>query len=125
MASLPHEDGTLSGSPEAPADERRSTLSLLRNVVVDLTQVVEDSTELIGASIREELAQFRQDTARHVLSLVATVIGGSLLTAGLSMLISSWIGNWPGTLLILGAIYLAAAFVLRVRNPSDGDEGWK
>lgn len=124
MASVPHDDDTFAGSPEAPPDKHRSAFALLRNVVVDLTQVVEDSTELIGASVREELAQFREDMARHALSLVAIVIGGSLLTAGLAMLVSKWV-SWPVTLLIFGAIYIAFALGMRVGKPREDDEGWK
>jgi uncharacterized membrane protein len=124
MATLPHEDEAFAGSPETPP-EKRTALALLRNVVVDLTQVVEDSTELIGASVREELAQFREDLARHALSLVAIVIGGALLTAGLAMLVSGWIGNWPVTLLIFGGIYIAFALGLRLGKPRRDEDGWK
>lgn len=124
MATLPQEDEAFSEGGDA-AEGRRSTLSLIRNVVLDLTQVVEDSTELIGASVREELAQFREDMARHMLALVAIIIGGSLVTAGLAMLVSEWIGNWAVTLLIFGAIYFAFAFGLWVGRPRLDDDGWK
>ena len=125
MATLPHEEEAFTGSPETHPGERRSTLALLRNVVLGLTQVVEDSTELIGASVREELAQFREDMARHALTLVAIVIGGSLLTAGLAMLVSSWIGSWPVTLLIFGAIYIAFALGLQLGKQRETEDGWK
>lgn len=125
MATLPQDEEAFAGSPETPSEKRRSTLGLLRNVVLDLTQVVEDSTELIGASVREELAQFREDMARHALSLVAVIVGGALLTAGLAMLVSSWIGNWPVTLLIFGAIYIAFAFGLQLGKPRENEDGWK
>lgn len=125
MATLPHEEETYAGSSEAPAEHHRSTLALLRNVVLDLTQVVEDSTELIGASVREELAAFRDDMARHALAIVAVVIGGSLLTAGLAMMVSEWIGSWPVTLLIFGAIYVAFAAGLRLGGRREPEDGWK
>lgn len=125
MATLPHEEDALAGSSEAPSEKRRSTLALLRNVVLDLTQVVEDSTELIGASVREELAAFRVDMARHALSLVAIIIGGSLLTAGLAMMVRQWIGSWPVTLLIFGAIYIAFAVGLRFGGSREPEDGWK
>ncbi len=125
MATVPHEDEAFADSADTPSEGRRSTLGLIRNVVVDLTQIVEDSTELIGASVREELAQFREDMARHALSLVAIIIGGSLATAGLAMLTSEWIGSWPVTLLIFGAIYVAFAIGLRMGRPREDEEGWK
>ncbi len=125
MATVPHDDEAFADSAESPSGSRRSTLGLIRNVVVDLTQVVEDSTELIGASVREELARFREDMARHALALVAIIIGGSLATAGLAMLTSEWIGSWPVTLLIFGAIYIAFAFGIRMGRSGEDDEGWK
>jgi len=125
MATVPRDDEAFADSSDTPSEGRRSTLGLIRNVVVDLTQVVEDSTELIGASVREELAQFREDMARDALSLVAIIIGGSLATAGLAMLTSEWIGNWPVTLLIFGAIYVAFAFGLQMGRSREDDEGWK
>ena len=124
MATVPHEDEAFD-SADAPSEGRRSTLGLIRNVVLDLTQVVEDSTELIGASVREELAQFREDMARHLLSLVAIVIGGALATAGLAMLTSDWIGSWPVTLLIFGAIYIAFAIGIQLGRSRKDEEGWK
>ncbi len=125
MASVPNDEQTFTGSSETPPKQRRSSFGLLRNVVIDLTQVVEDSTELIGASVREELAQFREDMARHALALVAIVIGGSLLTGGLAMLVSGWIDSWPVTLLIFGAIYVAFAAGLRWGKPRENEDGWK
>ena len=125
MATVPHEDDAFADSADTPSDGRRSTLGLIRKVVVDLTQVVEDSTELIGASVREELAQFREDMARHALSLAAIIIGASLATAGLAMLTSEWIGSWPVTLLIFGAIYVAFAIGVRMGRSRENDEGWK
>ena len=126
MASVPHEEDAFPDSGDAAPEARRSTtLSLVRNVILDLTQVVEDSTELIGASVREELAQFREDMARHMLALVAVIIGGALLTAGLAMLVSQWIGSWPLTLLIFGAIYFAFAFGLWMGRARVDDEEWK
>jgi hypothetical protein len=93
-------------------EETRSSLSLLRDVVLSLTRVVEDSTELIGASVHEELARFRTELARHALSVAAVMAGASLLTAGLAMLLSALLGSWPLTLVIFGAIYLGAGFAL-------------
>ncbi len=72
MAGIPDE--------EAPA---RTTLGVASDVVLSLTQMVEDSAELVSATVREELHRFRVEMARGALSGVAVVVGGSLLTAGL------------------------------------------
>lgn len=126
MATVPHEEphhGSYVASEEASPTERPSMLGHLRNVVLDLTQVVEDSTELIGASVREELAAFRVDMARQLLALVAVVVGGALATAGLAMLLHQWIGSWPITLLIFGAFYLSCAAGLQWgRSKSESDD---
>jgi hypothetical protein len=128
MATVPHEEShheSYVASEEGSSKERPSTLSLFRNVVLDLTQVVEDSMELVGASVREELAEFRVEMARQLLWLVAVVIGGVLATAGLAMLVQQWIGYWPGTLLIFGGVYLSfAAGIYWGRSKSEPGD-WK
>ena len=125
MATVPHEEGAFPETGSDPEERRRSTLTLLRHIVLNLTHVVEDGTELVGATVREELVAFRADLARHMLSLVAVVIGGVLLTAGLAMFVSAWIDSWPLTLLIFGAIYVAFAVGIQLGQsgkPRDGDE---
>ncbi len=128
MATVPYEEPlseSYVASEEESSKDRPLTLALLRNVVLDLTQVVEDSMELVGASVREELAEFRVDMARQLLFLVAVIIGGSLATAGLAMLVQRQIGSWPVTLLIFGAVYLsfAAGIHWGRSKPEPGD--WK
>ncbi len=128
MATVPHEeplDESYAASEEASSKERPSTLGLVRNVVLDLTQVVEDSMELVGASVREELAEFRVDMARQLMSLIAVVIGGSLATAGLAMLVQQLIGNWPATLIIFGVVYLAFAAGIHWGRSKSEPGDWK
>lgn len=94
-------------------DRRRSTASVVRDAVLSATHIVEDSTELIGASVREELERFRADMARQALAIVAIVIGGGLLTAGLAMFLNQLVQNWALTFVIFGALYVAVAVVLQ------------
>lgn len=122
MTTAPNDEDVFAESGETPPRERRSSFTLLRNVVIDLTQVVEDSTELIGASVREELAEFREDMARQALSIVAIIIGGLLLAAGLAMLVSAWLGSWSATLLIFGAIFVLIAVLLQSANRRDAED---
>ncbi len=128
MATVPHEEPLNEShvaNDEGPSKDRPSTLALLRNVVLGLTHVVEDSMELVGASVREELAEFRVDMARQLMSLIAVVIGGSLATAGLAMLVQQQIGSWPVTLLIFGVVYLSfAAGISWGRSKSERND-WK
>lgn len=125
MATVPNEEEAFTDSADEPPRERQSSFALLRNVVIDLTQIVEDSTELIGASVREELAQFREDIARQALSIVAVILGSVLLAAGFAMLVSRWIGSWPVTLLIFGAIFVAVAVGLQMGNRRDDEDAGK
>ena len=128
MATVPREEPipeSQVASDEGPSKDRPSTLALFRNVVLDLTQVVEDSMELVGASVREELAEFRVDMARQLLSIVAVVIGGSLATAGLAMLVQQLIGNWPATLIIFGVVYFAFAAGIHWGRSKSEPGDWK
>lgn len=93
---------------------RRSSFSVIRDATLSLTHIVEDSTELIGASIHEELERFRVEMARHALSVIAVVIGGALLTAGLAIYLNQLLESWPLTLVIFGALYFATALLLQV-----------
>lgn len=120
MASFPDE----SESRLVPV-ERRSTFALIRSVVMSMTHVVEDSTELVGASVREELERFRLEMARHALAIIAVVTGTSLVSAGLAMFLSELLGSWPLTLVLFGGVYLGIALWLyRFAGPPDsGDSG--
>ena len=110
----------MSGIPQSdiPDDEApaRSTLGVARSVVLSLTQMVEDSAELVSATVREELDRFRVEMARGAMSAVAVVVGGLLLTAGLAMYLRELVGSWPLTLCLFGALYLGIAAALQMRS---------
>lgn len=108
----------------ALAPRRRSTVALLRDVLLSLTRVAEDSTDLVGASVREELARFRDEMSRHALALAAVVTGAALLTAGLAIFLSELLGSWPLTLSLFGALYLAAGIGIHLRSRRN-EEGWR
>ncbi|MGH9324207.1 MAG: phage holin family protein [Vicinamibacteria bacterium] len=101
MSTLPQEE-------ERP----RSALSLVRDVVQSLTHMVEDSTELVAATVREELTRFRVELARNAVAGVALLAGTSLLTAGLAMFLNQLLGSWPLTLSLFGALYLGIGLAL-------------
>ncbi len=105
MAGIPDE--------EAPA---RTTLGVARDVVLSLTQMVEDSAELVSATVREELHRFRVETTRSALSGIAVVVGGSLLTAGLVIYLRELLGSWSLTLSLAGLFYLGVAAALQMRS---------
>jgi len=105
----------MSGIPEEEAPAR-STLGVARAVVLSLTQMVEDSAELVSATVREELDRFRAELARGAMAAVAVVVGGSLLTAGLAIYVRELVGSWPLTLCLFGAFYLGIAAALQMRS---------
>jgi len=90
--------------PEEPLTP--SAFELVRRVVVGMVQAIEDGADLLGASVREELARFRTDLVRAVIAACLLAAGGGLLTAGLAMLMNAWMGSWPPVLLLLGGVYL-------------------
>jgi hypothetical protein len=102
MAGIPDE--------EAPA---RTTLGVARDVVLSLTNMVEDSAELVSATVREELYRFRVDLARGAMSGLAVLVGGSLLTAGILIYLREILGSWPLALVLAGAFYLGVAALIR------------
>ena len=110
MSDIPQSDIP---DDEAPA---RTTLGVARDVVLSFTQMVEDSAELVSATVREELDRFRAEMARGAMSAVAVVVGGSLLTAGLAMYLRELVGSWPLTLCLIGAFYLGVAAALQMRS---------
>ncbi|HXV60506.1 MAG TPA: hypothetical protein VEK15_07425 [Vicinamibacteria bacterium] len=115
MASISQDEG------ESLVPERRSTLSVLRSVVLSLTHVVEDSTEFVSASVREELERFRIEMARHALSIIAVVAGTALVSAGVAMFVSKLVGSWSLTLVLFGGLYLAIGFVIHRYKSPNGD----
>lgn len=115
---------TLSGrdeSSELDADvESRSAMTLLRSVVLDLTHIVEDSTDLVSASLREEMERFRIDVTRQLFLVAAALTGAFLATAGIAMFVARWLESWPITLVIFGALYLgAAALIVMTRDQGE------
>jgi hypothetical protein len=109
----------MSDIPESLPEEAapaRTTLGVARDVVLSVTHMVEDSAELVSATVREELDRFRAEMARGAMSAVAVVVGGSLLTAGLAMYLRELVGSWALTLCLFGAFYIGIAAVLQMRS---------
>jgi len=107
------------GHEEAPSP---STFELARRVLVGVVQAIEDGADLVGASVREELGQFKEDLLRGLAGVLLVAIGAGLVTAGLALLLHGWFGSWPPVLLVLGGIYLAVGGWLCIpRRDSGGD----
>ena len=111
------EEVNASGDPQSPP-----AFDLARRVLVGMVQAIEDGTELLGASVREELGRFRTDLIKSLLATSSLVAGAGLLTAGLALFMHLWIGSWPLVLLLLGGIYLAAGGWLFASSSASGGE---
>jgi hypothetical protein len=122
LSSDGRDGGELLEVSDIPDGGRRSALGIVRDLIGTLTRVAEDSTELFGATLREELERFRSQTARFAISGVAAAMGVCLLTAGVAIFLSDLIGSWSLTLVILGAAYLGLALFLQLgAGEKEGD----
>jgi len=99
-----------------------STFELARRVLVAMVQAIEDGADLLGASVREELGQFKEDLLRGLAGVLLVAIGAGLVTAGLALLLHGWFGSWSPVLLVLGGIYLAVGgWLWTPQRASGGD----
>lgn len=111
-------DGGGAPSPKTRATAEPSTFELFGRVVTGVVGAFEDVAELLGATIREELARFRRELARHALGIALLIPGVGLVTAAVVLLLQKWLDQWAASLLIVGAFYLLGAVVL-MREPKD------
>jgi hypothetical protein len=112
-----HKEAEVGDEPLSP-----SAFELVRRVLVGMVQAIEDGADLLGASVREELGRFRTDLVRSLVATFLLAAGGGLMTAGLSLLLHTWIGSWPPVLLVLGGVYLAAGVWLFVSSSASGGD---
>jgi len=80
---------------ERPEPERvaGSTLDLLRRVLIDGTLAMEQAFDLTGATLREELQDFRTGLMRRLAGLGVLLIAGGLLTAAFCLLLNRLLGS--------------------------------
>ncbi len=112
-----HEESGVGDQPLSP-----SAFELVRRVLVGMVQAIEDGADLLGASVREELGRFRTDLVRSLVATFLLAAGGGLMTAGLALLLHTWIGSWPTVLLVLGGVYLTAGGWLFVSSSASGGD---
>ncbi len=112
-----HKEAEVGDEPLSP-----SAFELVRRVLVGMVQAIEDGADLLGTSVREELGRFRTDLVRSLVATFLLAAGGGLMTAGLALLLHTWIGSWPPVLLVLGGVYLAAGVWLFVSSSASGGD---
>ena len=117
-ASAPARDGESSaGEAEEP-----SSFELLSRILSGLVQSIEDGAGLIQATLREELARFRENLERRLAGVVLLLLSGGFFTAGAALLLHKLIADWALVLLIVGTVYLAGGLWLMRRVPEPDDD---
>lgn len=104
---------TSSQVTDAPAyptaeDPKReiSRLASVERAILALTEIVEDSVDLLGATLREESAKIPGRLIRPVAGILTASIGASFLTAAAAIYLRDLLGGWPLSFLALGLFYV-------------------
>jgi hypothetical protein len=98
---------------EAAGEEREaSSFELISRILTGFVGAIEDGTELLQATLREELARFREELERRLAGVLLLVASAGLITAGIALLLHRLVSDWAVVLLILGAIHLAGGLWL-------------
>jgi len=89
-----------------------SRLASARRAVVGLTEIFEDSVDLLGATLREEAARIPGLLFRPAAGIFAAAAGAVFLTAAAALYLRDLFGGWPLSFLALGAFYLLSGVVV-------------
>lgn len=92
------------------SEREESGFEIFGRVVSGCVGAIEEGTELLGATLREELFRFRHDVSRRMLAGALLLPGVGLVTSAVVILLHQWLGNLSAALGLVGAIYLAGAF---------------
>lgn len=97
-------------APAYPATEdpklETSRLANVQRSILALTEIVEDSVDLLGATLREEAERIPGRLIRPAVGIVSALAGVSFLTAAAALYFRDLFGGWPLSLLALGAFYV-------------------
>ena len=87
-------------------------LASAQRAVVGLTEMLEDSVDLFGATLREEAARVPGLLLRSALGIFAAAGGTLFLTAAAALYLRDLFGGWSLSFLALGAFYILAGVVV-------------
>jgi len=100
----------VAAAPAYPANEDPkldgSRLASAQRAVVGLTEILEDSVDLLGATLREEAERIPGRLIRPAVGIVSALAGVSFLTAAAALYCRDLFGGWPLSFLALGAFYV-------------------
>ncbi len=102
-------------APAYPANEDPkldvSRLASAQRAIVGLTEILENSVDLLGATLREEAARIPGRLIRPAAGILTTAVGASFLTAAAALYFRDLFGGWPLSFLALGAFYVLLGVV--------------
>ena len=93
-------------------DARCIPLASARRAVVGLTEIFEDSVDLLGATLREEAARIPGLLFRPAAGILAAAAGAVFLTAAAAFYFRDLFGGWHLSFLVLGAFYVLLGVVV-------------
>lgn len=89
-----------------------SRLASGQRAVVGLTEILEDSVDLLGATLREEAARIPRLLIRPAASILSVAVGALFLTASAALYFRDLFGGWSWSFLALGAFYVLLGVVV-------------
>ena len=89
-----------------------SRLASAQRAVVGLTEILEDSVDLLGATLREEGTRLPGLLIRPAAGIVSAAVGAGFLTASAALLFRDLFGGWPWSFLTIGAFYVLLGVVV-------------
>jgi len=100
---MPHQESTPLHR-EGPGEDV-SRLAGARRVILGFTEILEDSVDLLGATLREEIARAPSQWVGPVVGLASAMAGAVFLTAAAALFLRDLFGTWSLSFLALGVFY--------------------
>lgn len=89
---------------EGPGEDV-SRLAGARRVILGFTEILEDSVDLLGATMREEIARAPSQLVGPLVGLASAMAGAVFLTAAAALFLRDMLGTWSLSFLALGIFY--------------------
>jgi hypothetical protein len=93
-------------------DRDLSRIASAQRAILALTEILEDSAELFGATLREEAARIPGRFVHPAAGFLADTVGASLLTAAAALYLRDFFGGWHLSFLSLGGLYVLVAVLV-------------
>jgi hypothetical protein len=94
-----------------------SRVASAQRAILTLTEILEDSVELFGATVREEARRIPGRFLHSAAAFLSVGMGALFLTAAAALYLRDLFGGWHLSFLSLGALYVLVALVFWNRRP--------